>query len=81
MKSYIVYQLGYDSDSDQEFMFTEGLFVIHESNPSVVEAKIVGYANHYWGTDWWGLSYQEWDCDDLDANRKRVFRYRLEAAE
>jgi hypothetical protein len=72
MKTYIVCQLGYDSDSDQEFVFDQGLFLIHEHKPEVVPAKIVGYANHYWGDNWWGLSYHEWD--NLNTETKRIFK-------
>lgn len=74
MKSYLVYQLGYDSASDQEFIFTEGLFVVYDNRPEYIR----GQADHQWGTDWWGLAYQPWDCNDLNVEHTRIFK---EAAE
>jgi hypothetical protein len=70
MISTLVYQLGYDSDSDQEFLITTGLFVCYTNDP----VEITALANHHWGTDWFGLAYQAWDCNDLNVERKRVFR-------
>jgi hypothetical protein len=74
MKSYLVYQLGYDSASDAEFIFTEGLFVVYDNRPEYIR----GMADHHWGKNWFGLAYQSWDCNDLNVENKRIFR---EAAE
>lgn len=70
MKSTLVYQLGYDQASDQEFMFTEGLFVVYDDRPEYIRAM----ADHYWGKDWFGLSYQPFNCNDLDVESKRIFK-------
>jgi hypothetical protein len=77
MKSYLVYQLGYDSDSDQEYLIPTGLFVAHSDNPDL----IVAMATNYWGTNWFGLAYQAWDCNDRDAEKQVIFRPQFEAAE
>ena len=80
MKSLLVYQLGYDSDSDQEYLVDHGLFVAYERDAgnSNLADYIVALADQHWGTDWFGLAYQSWDSNDLDAERKRIFK---EAAE
>lgn len=70
MKSTLVYQLGYDSDSDQEFLIETGLFVCYTEDP----VEITRLAHHHWGKDWFGLSYQAWDCNDLNVERKRIFK-------
>jgi len=74
MKSTLVYQLGYDSASDAEFIFTEGLFIVYDDRPEYIRAM----ADHYWGKDWFGLAYQPWDNNDLNVESKRIFK---EAAE
>lgn len=68
-KNYIVYQLGYDSDSDQEYLIDHGLFVTAWDNPDMLAAL----ATRHWGTNWFGLAYQEWSCNDLNVQSKRIF--------
>lgn len=65
----LVYQLGYDSDSDCEYVIETGLFVCYTKDPE----EIVARANELWGKDWFGLSYQDWDCNDLDVESKTLF--------
>ena len=69
MKSYLVYQLGYDSDRDVEYLIETGLFVAYSDNPDLISAM----ATNYWGTDWFGLAYQEWNCNDLNVENQRIF--------
>ena len=80
MKSLLVYQLGYDSDSDQEYLVDHGLFVVYERDAGNCNLTdyIVAQADQHWGTDWFGLAYQSWNSNDLDVEHKRIFR---EAAE
>jgi hypothetical protein len=76
MKSLLVYQLGYDADSDQEYLVDHGLFVAYErdvGNGNLAE-YIAALADQHWGTDWFGLAYQSWDSNDLDVESKRIFR-------
>jgi len=76
MKSLLVYRLGYDSDSDQEYLIDHGLFVVYERDAGSVNLAdyIKATADQHWGTDWFGLGYQSWDSNDLDVERKRIFR-------
>ena len=76
MKSLLVYQLGYDSDSDQEYLIDDGLFVVYarDAGSASLTNFIKFKADQHWGTAWFGLSYQSWDCNDLDVERKRIFR-------
>jgi len=75
-KNYIVYQLGYDSESDQEYLIVTGLFVTAWDTPEMITAL----ADLHWGKDWWGLAYQEWSCNDLNVESRRIFNHK-EAAE
>ena len=70
MKSYLVFQLGYDIDSDAEFIFTEGLFVVYDNRPEYIR----NMADLLWGKDWYGLSYQPWNCNDLNVEKQSIFR-------
>jgi len=65
----LVYQLGYDSDSDQEYVVETGLFICYTKDPK----EIIARANELWGKDWFGLAYQDWDCNDLDVESKTLF--------
>jgi hypothetical protein len=80
MKSLLVYQLGYDSDSDQEYLVDHGLFVAYERD--VGNGNLADYikatADQHWGTDWFGLAYQSWNCNDFNVESTRIFK---EAAE
>jgi hypothetical protein len=80
MKSFLVYQLGYDSDSDQEYLVDNGLFVVYASDAGGDNLDVIIKANadQHWGTDWFGLAYQSWNCNDLNVEGTRIFR---EAAE
>ena len=80
MKSLLVYQLGYDSDSDQEYLIDNGLFVVYARDAGSASLKdfIKFKADQHWGTDWFGLAYQSWNCNDLDVESTLIFR---EAAE
>jgi hypothetical protein len=69
MKSVLVYQLGYDSSSDQEYLVPTGLFVVHNDDPEFIKAT----ANQQWGNDWFGLAYQYWDNNDLDTEKKSIW--------
>jgi len=35
-------------------------------------------ADQHWGTEWFGLAYQSWDCNDLNVEHKRIFREAIE---
>ena len=76
MKSLLVYQLGYDSDSDQEYLIDNGLFVVYARDAGSASLKdfIKFKADQHWGTDWFGLAYQSWNCNDLDVESTRIFR-------
>jgi hypothetical protein len=76
MKLLLVYQLGYDADSDQEYLVDHGLFLVSERDADNrnLEDYIVGLADRYWGRDWVGLAYQPWHSNDLDVERKHIFR-------
>ena len=76
MKSLLVYQLGYDSDSDQEYLIDHGLFVVYarDAGQATVADYIKATADQHWGTDWVGLAYQSWNSNDLNVERTRIFR-------
>lgn len=82
MKSILVVQLGYDQDSDQEYLIDHGLFVVYEQDAQ--DANLADYiaktADYHWGKSWFGLTYQSWDNNDLNVEHKRIFN-KLEAAE
>ena len=80
MKSFLVYQLGYDSDSDQEYLVDNGLFVVYarDAGSANLDDYIKATADQRWGTDWFGLAYQSWNCNDFNVESTRIFR---EAAE
>ena len=80
MKSFLVYQLGYDSDSDQEYLIDHGLFVVYsrDAGGANLDDFIKFTADQHWGKNWFGLAYQSWDCNNLNVESKRIFK---EAAE
>jgi len=76
MRSLLVYQLGYDSDSDQEYLIPTGLFIVYprDAGSANLNDYIKTIADQHWGTNWFGLSYESWNCNDLDVEHKRIFR-------
>jgi hypothetical protein len=76
MKSLLVYQLGYDSDSDQEYLIPTGLFVVYarDAGTANLDDYIAATADQHWGTGWFGLAYQSWDSNNFNAASTRIFR-------
>ena len=76
MKSLLVYQLGYDSDSDQEYLIPTGLFVVYarDAGTANLDDYIAATADLHWGTGWFGLAYQSWDSNNFNVASTRIFR-------
>jgi hypothetical protein len=76
MKSLLVYQLGYDEASDQEYLVDHGLFVVYErdaGNGNLAD-YIKATADQHWGMDWFGLAYQSWDNNDFNVEKTYIFK-------